>query len=210
LDLTPEQIARCIRDVGVGFMFAPAHHGAMRHAAAARREIGTRSIFNMVAPLTNPAGAPNQVIGVAASEWQQTLAEVLALLGSRHVLLVHADGLDELSIAAPSDVVELHNGTIQRYRIAPEDFGIDRTPLDALRADSPATSLELVRQALGEPDSAAAQIVALNAGAAIYVAGVATTLANGVTMAQDAIAAGLAEERLAEFVRITSLMVEPE
>jgi anthranilate phosphoribosyltransferase len=210
LDLTPEQIARCIRDVGVGFMFAPAHHGAMRHAAAARRELGTRTIFNMLGPLTNPAGAPNQVIGVAVPDWQQTLAAVLDQLGSRHVLLVHAEGLDEISLATATDVVELRDGKIVRYRIAPEDFGIDRAPLDPLRADSPAASLQLVRQALGEPDSAPAQIVALNAGAAIYAAGVATTFANGVAMAQDAIAAGLAEERLAEFVRITSLMLEPE
>jgi anthranilate phosphoribosyltransferase len=210
LDLTPQQIARCIRDVGVGFMFAPVHHGAMKHAAAARRELGTRTILNMLGPLTNPAGAPNQVIGVAAPEWLQTLAEVLAAMGSRHVLLVHADGLDELSLAGPSEVVELRHGTISRYRVAPEDFGIERAPLDELRADSPVASLELIRRALGEPDSVPAQIVALNAGAAIYASGVATTFANGVTMAQDALAAGLAEERFTELVRITSLMMEPE
>jgi len=210
LGLTPEQIARCIRDVGVGFMFAPAHHGAMKHAAAARRDLGTRTILNMLGPLTNPACAPNQVIGVAAPEWQRTLAEVLAALGSHHVLLVHADGLDELSIAAPTDVVELQHGTIRHYRVAPEDFGIERAPLDALRADSPQASLALIRRALGEPDSVPAQIVALNAGAAIYASGVATTLANGVTMAQDALAAGLAQERFDELVRISSLMMEPE
>jgi anthranilate phosphoribosyltransferase len=208
LQLSPEQIARCIRDVGVGFMFAPAHHGAMKFAASVRRELGTRTIFNLIAPLTNPASAPNQVIGVFATERLETLAGVLQQLGSRHVLLVHADGLDELSIAGPSHVVELKNGTITRYTIMPTDFGIDLTPLDRLSADSPASSLVLVNQSLDEPDSPAAQIVALNAGAAIYAAGVATSFANGVSMAQDAIASGLAKERLAELVRITSLMGE--
>jgi anthranilate phosphoribosyltransferase len=208
LELTPEQIGRCIRDVGVGFMFAPAHHSAMKHAAAARRELGVRTIFNVLGPLTNPAGAPTQVVGVAAAEWQDRLAYVLQALGSRHVLLVHADGLDELTIAGATQIVELKNGAISRYAVAPEDFGIERSALDALRADSPAASLALVNQSLDEPDSAAAQIVALNAGAAIYVSGVATTFANGVIMAQDAISAGLAKERLAELVRITSLMGE--
>jgi anthranilate phosphoribosyltransferase len=208
LNLTPQQIARCISEVGVGFMFAPAHHGAMKYAAPARRELGVRTIFNMLGPLTNPAGAPNQVVGVADPAWQERLAGVLQALGSRHVLLVHADGLDELSIAGPSRVVELKDNTIRSYVVTPEDFGIATTALDALHADSAAASLELVLQSLEEPDSAAAQIVALNAGAAIYAAGVATTFANGVTMAQDAIAAGLARERLAELVRISSLMGE--
>jgi anthranilate phosphoribosyltransferase len=208
LALPPEQIGRCIRDVGVGFMFAPAHHGAMKYAAAARRELGVRTIFNVLGPLTNPAGAPAQVVGVAAAEWLDRLAHVLQALGSRHVLLVHADGLDELSIAGATQIVELKKGAITRYAVTPEDFGLDRLPLDALHADSPAASLTLVHQSLDEPDSAAAQIVALNAGAAIYVSGVATTFANGVSMAQDAISAGLAKERLAELVRITSLMGE--
>ena len=208
LQLSPEQIARCIRDVGVGFMFAPAHHGAMKHAASVRRELGTRTILNIVGPLTNPASAPNQVIGVFASERLEPLARVLLQLGSRHVLLVHADGLDELSIAGPSEVVELKGGAITRYSIMPTDFGIDVMPLDGLSADSPAASLTLINQSLDEPDSTAAQIVALNAGAAIYVAGVARSFANGVSMAQDAISAGLAKERFAELVRITSLMGE--
>jgi anthranilate phosphoribosyltransferase len=208
LDLTPEQIGRCIRDVGVGFMFAPAHHSAMKHAAAARRELGTRTILNVLGPLTNPASAPSQVVGVAAPEWQERLAGVLQAMGSRHVLLVHSDGLDELSIAGPSQVVELNNGRISRYTVTPGDFGIVPTALDQLRAGSPAESLALVNRSLGEPDTAAAQIVALNAGAAIYAAGVATTFANGVSMAQDAISAGLAKERFAELVRITSLMAE--
>lgn len=208
LNLTPQQIARCIREAGVGFMFAPAHHRAMKHAAAARRELGTRTMFNILGPLTNPASAPNQVIGVFDGRWLETLARVLQQLGSRHVMLVHANGLDELSIAGPSQVVELKAGKISRQTISPPDYGIDFAPLDGLYADSPAASLTLVKQALNEPDSAAAQIVALNAGAAIYVSGVATTFANGVTMAQDAIASGLANERFGELVRLTSLMGE--
>jgi anthranilate phosphoribosyltransferase len=210
LNLTPAQIGRCVRDAGVGFMFAPAHHRALKHASAARKELGTRTIFNLVAPLTNPASAPNQVIGVFAAERMEILAQVLQQLGSRHVMLVHADGLDELSIAGPSEVVELKGGRITRFRIAPADFGIDVAPLDQLVADSPRASLELVNQALSEPESSAAHIVALNAGAAIYVSGVATSLANGVTMAQDAISAGLAKERLAELVQLTVMMGETQ
>jgi anthranilate phosphoribosyltransferase len=208
LNLTPPQIARCIREVGVGFMFAPAHHRAMKHAAGVRRELGTRTIFNVLGPLTNPASAPNQVIGVFAADWLDKLALVAQQLGSRHVMLVHANGLDELTIAGSSEVVELRGGEIHRRTIAPEDVGIDTQPLDGLYADSPSASLALVRQSLTEPDSAAAQIVALNAGAAIYVSGVATSLANGVAMAHDSIASGLANERFDELVRITSLMGE--
>jgi anthranilate phosphoribosyltransferase len=204
--LSPAQIARCIREVGVGFMLAVAHHSAMRHAIGPRRELGVRTIFNLVAPLTNPAGALAQVIGVSDPRWQRPLAEVLRELGSTHVLLVHADGLDEISIASPTHVVELARGTLSEYDIAPEDFGMARGSLAGLGAGSVHESLALVRQSLGEPDCAAAQIVALNAGAAIYASGVATTLRHGVTMAEDAIASGLAAERLDELVRVSSLM----
>jgi anthranilate phosphoribosyltransferase len=208
LNLTSVQIGRCVSEAGVGFMFAPAHHRALKHASAARKELGTRTIFNLVAPLTNPASAPNQVIGVFAPERMEMLAQVLQQLGSRHVMLVHADGLDELSIAGPSEVVELKGGRISRFQITPADFGMDIASLGGLAADSPRASLELLNQALDEPESVAAQIVALNAGAAIYVSGVATSFTNGVIMAQDAIASGLAKERLAELVRITTMMGE--
>ena len=207
--LTPVQIARCIREVGVGFMLAVAHHGAMRHATPARRELGVRTLFNLLGPLTNPAGAPAQVVGVSDARWQRPLAEVLRELGSRHVLLVHADGLDEISIATTTRVVELDGGKIDEYDIAPEDFGIARRTLETLRAASVPESLALVRESLGDPECAAAEIVALNAGAAIYASGVATTLARGVTMAEDAIATGLATERFDELVRVSSLMAEP-
>jgi anthranilate phosphoribosyltransferase len=208
LALTPDQIARCIRDVGVGFLFAQAHHSAMRFAAPVRQELGVRTMMNVLGPLTNPAGARRQVIGVFSPVWQETLARVLKLLNAEHVLVVHSNGLDEIALDGASYVVELKNGAIDGYEVKPEDFGIRRQSVEALRADSPAASLELLRQSLTQPDSAAADIVSLNAGAAIYASGVATSLANGVIMAQDAIAAGLANERFEELVRISKLMGE--
>jgi len=208
LDLTPDQIAQCISEVGVGFLFAQAHHSAMRFAAPVRQELKVRTLMNVLGPLTNPAGAKRQVIGVFSSTWQPILAEVLKLLGAEHVLIAHSNGLDEIALDGPSYIVELKNGTITDYELDPEDFGIATRPTTDLQADSPQSSLDLIKQSLTEPDSAAADIVSLNAGAAIYVSGVATTLANGITMAQDAIATGLANERLQELVRISRLMGE--
>ncbi len=206
--LTPAQIAHCISEVGVGFLFAQAHHSAMRFAAPVRQELGVRTMMNVLGPLTNPAGARRQVIGVFSPLWQRRMAEVAKLLGAEHVLVVHSNGLDEIALDDSSLVVELKNGEISEYEVAPEDFGIDRCEADELKADSPAASLELVKRSLTEPDSAAADIVCLNAGAAIYAAGVATSFENGVVMAQDAVSAGLANERLQELVRITGLMGE--
>ncbi len=204
----PEQIAHCVREVGVGFMFAQAHHPAMRHVGPVRAELKLRTLFNVLGPMTNPAGARRQVIGVFDAAWQQTMAEVLRMLGTEHALVVHSGGLDEIGLAAPTRVVEVRGDAIDTYEISPEDFGIASGATDALTADSVESSLALVRQSLREPDSRAADVVALNAGAAIYASGVATTFANGVLMAQDAIASGLAQEKLTEFVRITSLMAE--
>ena len=205
--LTPEQIARCIKEIGVGFLFAQTHHSAMRYAGPIRQELRVRTIFNLLGPLTNPAGAERQLIGVFAPEWQQPMAEVAKLLGSTHVMVVHANGLDELSIAGTSNIVELKDGEIQQYTIEPEDFGIATQTVADLQADSPASSLELVRHSLsGDDATGAADIVALNAGAAIYVAGIADTLANGVAMAEDSIASGLAAEKLAELTRVSRLM----
>ncbi len=209
LELTPEQIASCISDVGVGFMFAPAHHSAMRFAGPVRQEIGIRTMMNVLGPMTNPAGAKRQVIGVFSTEWQRKMAEVLHLLGSEHAMIVHSNGLDEIRLDAPTHVVELKDGAITEYDITPEEFGIQmQSDVTELCADSTEASLALVRKALKQPDSAAADIVSLNAGAAIYVAGIATSFANGVIMAQDAIAAGLASECLQELIRISSLMGE--
>ena len=208
LSLSPEQIARCITEVGIGFMFAQAHHSAMRHAGPVRQELGVRTVFNLLGPLTNPAGAKRQVIGVFAPAWQRILGEVAALLGAEHVLIVHSDGLDELSVAGSSRVVECKSGAITEYDVHPRDFGLSTHPTDALHAGSPAESLALIRAAFRRENEAASDVVALNAGAAIYASGVALSLADGVAMAQDAIASGMAAERLGELARLTSLMRE--
>ena len=211
LQLTPEQIATCVLEVGVGFMFAQAHHSAMRFAGPVRQEIGVRTMMNVLGPMTNPAGAKRQVIGVFNEEWQPKMAEVLNLLGADHAMIVHSQGLDEIRLDAATKVYELKDGNISSYEISPSDFDISERTQDevaSLAADSTASSLSLVKQSLSEQDSLAAEIVALNAGASIYVAGVATSLANGVAMAQDAIASGLATERLNELVRISKLMGE--
>ncbi len=202
LDLTPEQVARCIEDLGVGFLFAPKHHSAMKHAIGPRREMGVRTLFNLLGPLTNPAAAPNQVLGVFSADWVEPLALVLQRLGSRHVLVVHAeDGLDEISVGAPTQVAELHDDTVRTYRIEPEQFGMQRSDIGCLKVADAVASLAMIRQVFtGEP-GAASDIVALNAGAAIYVAGLADTLAAGVHRAQDVIGSGAA---LAKFDALVS------
>lgn len=205
LDLKPEQVARCIEQVGVGFMFAPNHHPAMRHAIGPRREMGVRTLFNILGPLTNPASAPNQVLGVYAPSLVPLMAEVLKKLGSRHVLVVHSeDGLDEISLAAPTQVAELKDGEITQYTIKPEDVGIERHSLATLKATSAEDSLRLVKAALSGED-AAADMVALNAGAALYCAGVADSLKEGVMLAQDAQASKLPLEKLKELSHFTSV-----
>lgn len=212
LDLTPEQIAHCVLEVGVGFMFAPSHHSAMRFAGPVRQELGVRTMMNILGPMTNPAGAKRQVIGVFDHAWQHKMAEVLKILGSEHAMIVHSEGLDEIRLDAPTKVVEMVGGNVTEYEITATDLGVGDHPAEAvqaLSATSAEQSLKLVKDALSKADSAAADIVSLNAGAAIYVAGVATTFANGVTMAQDAIATGLAKERLDELVRVSSMMGEP-
>nr|WP_298372300.1 anthranilate phosphoribosyltransferase [uncultured Halomonas sp.] len=198
LDLTSDQVARCIEQVGVGFMFAPMHHPAMRYAINARREMGVRTVFNILGPLTNPAGAQHQLLGVYQPSLVPLMAEVLGLLGSHHVLVVHAeDGLDEISLAAPTHVAELREGVVERYVITPEELGIERQPLDSLKALTSEDSLRLVKEALvGE--GAAADIVALNAGAALYAADIADSIKEGVALAQDAMASKLALEKMKE------------
>jgi anthranilate phosphoribosyltransferase len=204
LDLGPDAVRQCVEQVGFGFMFAPMHHGAMKHAAPVRRELGLRTLFNLLGPLTNPAQAPHQVLGVFDRRWLEPLARVLGELGSKHVLAVHAlDGLDEISIAAPSQVAELHNGEVRVYSIAPEDFGISRHAIDSLRVESPAESLAIVQRVLGGEVGPAADFVALNAGAALYAADRADTLADGVAAAREILKAGHALERLQQFVALT-------
>jgi anthranilate phosphoribosyltransferase len=204
IDLSPAQVAVCIDLVGFGFLMAPLHHGALKHAVAPRRELGTRTLFNLLGPMTNPAGAKRQVLGLFAAQWQRTVAEVLQRLGSEHVLVVHAeDGLDEFSIAAPTRVVELRNGVIREYLVAPEDLGVRRASLDSVRADGPARSLELIRQAFAGESGPAADLIAMNAGAGLYAAGLASTLGAGVARAREVLATGEAQRRLDAFVAAT-------
>jgi anthranilate phosphoribosyltransferase len=201
LQLNAEQVARCVQEVGVGFMFAPAHHGAMKHAIGPRKEMAVRTIFNFLGPLTNPAGAANQVLGVFSVQWCRPLAEVLQALGSEHVLVVNSeDGLDEISTAAPTHVAELKNGEIREYVIQPEDFGIKRQPLDTMKVKNATESLALIEEALSDEGGAASDILALNGGAAIYAANICSTLEQGVEMAQDLLASGQAREKLKDLI----------
>ncbi len=204
LDITPGQVSECVREVGVGFMFAPGHHSAMKHAIGPRKEMGVRTIFNVLGPLTNPAGVPNQLLGVFSGELIEPLAQVLQRLGSRHVMVVHSrDGLDEISIGDSTEVAELKDGQIHRYAIHPESFGIERVPVETLRADSAGDSLEIIRSVLDNQPGPARDIVQLNAGAAIYTAGLADTLAEGVAKADQVIASGEARNRLDKLVIVT-------
>jgi anthranilate phosphoribosyltransferase len=201
LDVTPEQVARCIEQAGVGFMFAPKHHGAMKHAIGPRREMGVRTIFNILGPLTNPAGAPNQVLGVFSMALLEPLAQVLQRLGSRHVLVVHAeDGMDEISIGAVTHVAELKDGTVRTYSIWPEQFGLQRADIKTLAVTSPQESLNMMRAVLDNSPGPALDIVLLNAGAAIYVAGLTSSLDEGVKQAHAVIENGSARARLASLI----------
>ncbi|MET0118368.1 MAG: anthranilate phosphoribosyltransferase [Sedimenticola sp.] len=204
LNLTPEQVAQCVAEVGVGFMFAPAHHGAMKHAIGPRKEMGARTIFNVLGPLTNPASAPNQVLGVFSDELLDPMANVLQKLGSNHVMVVHArDGLDEISVGEKTEVAELKDGRVRRFSVQPEDFGMNRTPIDSLKAADAAESLGIIRSVLEDNAGPARDIVCLNAGAAIYTAGLAGTLADGVEKASEAIASGEARSRLDKLIILT-------
>lgn len=204
LDLTPSQVARCIDEVGVGFMFAPAHHGAMKHAIGPRREMGVRTIFNVLGPLTNPAGAPNQVVGVFAEHWLEPLARVLGRLGSRHVLVVRSeDGMDEISVGAPTQIAELRGGEVSRYAVQPEQFGLARADVSALKVASAEESLAVIRSVLANQPGPTQDVVALNAGGAIYTAGLADTLQAGVARVQEVIESGAANAKLDELVAFT-------
>ncbi len=208
LDLGPEQVARCVQEIGIGFMFAPKHHGAMKHAIGPRREMGVRTIFNLLGPLTNPAGAPSQVLGVFDRRWLEPLAQVLLRLGSRHVLVVHAeDGLDEISIGAITHVAELKNGQVRSYSIWPEQFGLARGDIQALAVNSAGESLAMVNQVLDNTPGPARDIVLLNAGAAIYAAGLAANLEAGVALATQVLASGAARAKLQALVKLSAQLV---
>ena len=209
LDLTTEQVARCIDEVGVGFLFAPKHHGAMKHAIGPRREMGVRTIFNLLGPLTNPANAPNQVLGVFSDQWVEPLAEVLQRLGSRHVLVVHAeDGMDEISIGADTRVGELKDGRVRVFTIQPEQFGLKRSDISKLAVSSPAESLAMVEKALKNEPGPARDIVALNAGAAIYVSGLAPDLGAGIKTALAVLASGAAGKKLLDLVALSNKLAQ--
>lgn len=197
LELTPEQVKHCVDSVGVGFMFAQKHHGAMKHAIGPRREMGVRTIFNLLGPLTNPARAAHQVLGVYDKKWVRPMAEVLQKLGSEHVLVVHAeDGLDEISIGAETHVAELKDGAISTYTIQPEDFAMTRSDVTSLTVQNANDSLDIIKGIFDGKPGPARDIVVLNAGAAIYAADMAASLAEGVDMAAATIDAGKAGQKL--------------
>jgi anthranilate phosphoribosyltransferase len=209
LDLTPAQVAQCVEQVGVGFLFAPRHHSAMKHAVGPRREMAVRTVFNILGPLTNPAGAPHQLLGVFSQAWVRPAAEVLRELGSEHVLVVHAeDGLDEISIGGPTHVAELDHGEVREYALTPEQFGIARTPLEAIQVASAAQSLELIRRVFAGEPGPAADIVVLNAGAAIYAADLAESLEAGVARAREVLASGAAQRKFDQFIACTKGLSE--
>ncbi len=205
LEIDPQQVGACIEEVGVGFMFAQKHHSAMRHAIGPRKEMAVRTIFNVLGPLTNPAGAPNQVIGVFGGDLVEPLAHVLKQLGSRHVMVVHAeDGMDEISISTKTSVAELKDGEISSYSISPGDFGIEVADSSALRVDGVEQSLAMIQSVLANNSGPALDIVVMNAGAAIYVSGVASSLEEGMQKARTAIAEGKASTVLTNLVAKTN------
>ena len=196
LDLSVEKVTQCVNELGVGFLFAPKHHGAMKHTIKVRKEMGVRTLFNLLGPLSNPAGAPNQLIGVFAKEWVEPIAQVLKKLGSHHVLVVHADdGLDEISIASATTIAELKEGEISTYTILPEQFGFERTSLNELAVVDAESSLVMVNSVLDNKSGPARDIVILNAGAAIYAANITESLAAGIKKAAQVIASGAARSK---------------
>ena len=208
LDLSPAHIAKSIETVGLGFMFAPAHHSAMKHAVGPRKDLGMRTLFNILGPLTNPAHVERQVLGVFSPNLCQSIAESLSKLGTKHALVVSsADGLDEISIAAPTAVWEMRDGVVERFQIDPNDYGHGHKDLTGLGVNSAQESAELIKSALslmsGEAAERARSMMALNAGAAIYVSGVVATLKAGIAAADEAIGSGAALDKLDTFVSFT-------
>ncbi len=197
LDLSAEQVAESVDAIGVGFLFAAKHHSAVRHTVAARKEMGVRTLFNLIGPLSNPANAGHQLIGVFDKRWVVPVAEVLKKLGSQHVLVVHAeDGLDEISIAAPTDVAELKNGQVTSYQVTPEQFGLARASLADLAVADAEQSLAIIHSVFDNRPGPARDIVALNAGAAIYAADLADSLQAGIDKALAVIASGEAKRKM--------------
>ena len=205
IDLGPEAVAECIEEVGFGFMFAPQHHAAMKHVVPVRKALGVRTIFNLLGPLTNPAGAPHQVIGVSDGPFLEHMAMALARLGGRSALVVSSeDGLDEISISAPTRVVELRDGKVETYTVTPEDLGVERAPIDAIAFGAPEENARITRAVLSGADTGPAlSLTLVNAGAAVYAAGRADTLQDGVAAAATAVESGAANELMERFVSRT-------
>ena len=207
--LTPAQVARCIEDVGIGFMFAPTHHGAMKHAAAVRKELGVRTIFNILGPLTNPAGAGASLVGVFHPDLVGIHVRVLQRLGSRRALVVYGkDGMDEVSLGAATMVGELKDGAVTEYEIHPEDFGLHMKSNRGLKVRDASESKEMVLEALSGVEGTPREIVALNAGTALYAYGAASSIGEGIALAREAIASGAAKRKLDEFVRVTQSLAQ--
>jgi anthranilate phosphoribosyltransferase len=205
LDISPEHVKQCVETIGVGFMFAQKHHGAMKHAIGPRREMAVRTIFNLLGPLTNPAKAKHQVLGVFDKKWVEPMAYVLKELGSQHVLVVHAkDGLDEISIASETYVAELKEGVIQTYTITPEEFNIERNEIALLAVDNAQESLDIITRVFNGEQGPARDIVLLNAGAAIYAADIADSLSAGIELAAKMLDSGKAKAKLDELIRCTN------
>jgi anthranilate phosphoribosyltransferase len=205
LNLSPSLISECITQIGVGFMFAPAHHSAMKHAIGPRKELAVRTIFNVLGPLTNPAKAPNQVMGVYDKNLIEPIANVLKELGSRHVMVVHSDdGLDEFSIADKTYVAELKDGIVSTYSVHPEDFGLTLGDLKDIRADNSDASLALITEAFSGRNGTAKNIISLNAGAAIYVSGLTTSLQSGIDRANQVLSDGSSQKKLDEYIKISN------
>lgn len=201
LDLSSEQVSECVDELGIGFMFAPAHHSAMKHVIGVRRELAVRTLFNILGPLANPAAAPNQVLGVYSKDLLIPFATVLKALGSKRVMVVHAeDGMDEISIASLTHVAELKDGEITEWTIDPYDYDMDHVDLSALAIESPQESINIIKAVFANDDGAAKDIVCLNAGAAIYTAGLAKDYAEGVLMAKKVIAERKVMEKFHTFI----------
>ena len=204
INLTPEKIAQCVQEVGIGFMFAPNHHPAMKNVAALRKELGVRTIFNILGPLTNPAGAPNILMGVFHSDLVGIQIRALQRLGAEHALVVYGrDGMDEVSLGASTLVGELKDGHLTEYEIHPEDFGMAMASHRALRVETPEESQAVLEGVLNNEAGAARDIVILNAGAALYAANVATSIKDGIALARQVIESGAAKQKLAQFVAFT-------
>lgn len=204
LNQTPSQVAHCISEIGAGFMFAPNYHAAMKHAAPVRRELGIKTLFNILGPLTNPANAKRQVLGVFNADLVETLAHVLQRLGSEHVMIVHgSDGLDEITITGETHIGELKNGQVNVYTVRPEDFGLKTSPIEAIQVTNSEHAKTMLLSVLENTAGTARDIVLMNAGAAIYAAGVTDTLAQGVQSALRAIESGAALKKLHDLVEFT-------